>query len=41
MLAWEGQTDPQKTSGDRRMIASVHDKKLEKRKTSRIPQIHE
>ena len=38
MLAWEGQTGPQKTSADRRMIAVVDDNELEKRMAFRIPQ---
>ena len=38
ILAWEGQTDPQKTSADRTMIAVVDNEELEKRKASRIPQ---
>ena len=34
----EGQTDPWKTSADRRVIATVDDEELQKRKASRIPQ---
>ena len=38
ILAWEGQTDPRKTSADRRMVAVIDGEELETRKASQIPQ---